>query len=137
MSDERPSPNITDENRPFWAAAQRQAFCAQRCAQCGRLRALPQGVCPHCLAEGGDWVALSGRGTLTSWCRYERAFHPAFAKVVPYVIVQVDLDEGIRYIAPLRKDGGPPLAIGQRVHVVYDRVSDAVTLPLFARDGAA
>ncbi len=134
VADERPLPTITDENRPFWEAAQSEEFRAQQCPSCRRLRALPQGVCPHCLAEGGEWVPLSGRGTLTSWCVYARPFHPAFASRVPYVIAQVDLDEGIRYIAPLVRCAPERLAIGQRVHVVYERVSDTVTLPLFALD---
>ncbi len=136
MAETRPLPKITEQNRPFWEGTRSGELRAQRCLACGRLRALPQDLCPHCLAEGGPWVALSGKGTLSSWCVYHRAFHPAFADAVPYVIAQVDLAEGIRYIAPLRHGADAPLVLGLPVRVVYESISDEVTLPLFEAERA-
>ncbi len=59
-----------------------------------------------------------------------QAYGP-FAAETPFVVALVDLDEGVRMMTRLA--GGPPPAvrIGQRVRVVFTRVSDGVTLPYF------
>ncbi|TVR07632.1 MAG: hypothetical protein EA385_12320 [Salinarimonadaceae bacterium] len=125
-------PTITDENRPFWDAARAGRFRMQRCSHCATLRPSPSDICPHCLSEEFAWVDLSGRGAVSSWCVYHRAFHPAFKERVPYTILQVDLDEGVRFVAPLAGGGVRPLKLGMRVRVVFEEAAEDVVLPVFA-----
>ena len=55
---------------------------------------------------------------------------PAFKADTPYVIALVDLDEGPRMMARV---AAPPdrVRIGQRVEMVFDDVTESVTLPGF------
>lgn len=70
----------------------------QRCVGCGYLRHPPAGICPECLGGEATWVTDPGAGQVWSFCVYRRAFHPAFAALVPYVVALVELDSGPRLV---------------------------------------
>ena len=67
MSDERPLPIITDQNRPFWQAASERRFVLPACHACRKLFFPIGPVCPHCHSMELGWAAASGRGRV-----YER-----------------------------------------------------------------
>ena len=56
MSDAKPLPRITADNRPFWEAARRHELALQRCDDCARFRYPPAPVCPECLSERATWI---------------------------------------------------------------------------------
>jgi uncharacterized protein len=127
----RPLPDVTDPVAgPYWAAASAGRLTAQRCPACRQLRWPPAPICPECLLPGGEWVQLSGLGTVWSLAVYHRAFHPGFAAELPYTVALVELDEGPRMISNLVGDPGA-FAVGRRVRAVFDQVSDQVTLVRF------
>jgi uncharacterized OB-fold protein len=74
---------------------------------------------------------MSGRGTLESWVDFHRAYWDGFKDDLPYRVCLVRLDEGPLMVSNL-VGGDGACAIGARVHVVFDRVTDEVTLPKFA-----
>lgn len=57
--------------------------------------------CPYCAARGSEHLEAAGTGSVYSWIVVRRAFNPAFAGDVPYVIATIDLDEGCRILARL------------------------------------
>jgi uncharacterized OB-fold protein len=59
-----------------------------------------------------------------------RPMHPAFL-ATPYATVVVELDEGPRVMTWLRDVPPEDVRIGLRVEVVFEDVSDDVTLPMF------
>jgi len=128
---EKPLPAVTEDGAPFWDGCRAGELRAQRCDACGRLRWPPSVLCPHCLAEGGRWIALSGRGTVWSFIVVHRPQHPAFFDVVPYNVAIVELDEGIRLHANVVGCANEDLRVGLPVEVVFERVNDEVTLPRF------
>jgi uncharacterized OB-fold protein len=99
----------------FWAAASAGRVELQRCPSCAALRYFPAAVCPKCLAEGGDWQPLSGRGRLYACTTVERAPSARFAGEVPYTIALIDLDEGPRVMARLDLAEGARPRTGSRV----------------------
>jgi uncharacterized OB-fold protein len=126
-----PLPDIDDPDAtPFWSATRKSRLVMQRCPKCGELRWPPAPICPECLAVGGHWTELSGKGTVWSYAVYHRAFHPGFASKVPYTIVLVELDEGPRMISSL-PDGVPACNIGDRVKAEFVGVTPEVTLVKF------
>lgn len=132
MSDVAPPvPAITPALAPFFAAAKRGALVVQRCSSCGTLRFPAREVCSRCLSRDAAWVPVSGRGKVWSFVVMHQAAHPWFAARVPYAVVQVELDEGVRIISNLF--GVPPqeIHIGQPVEVVFDTLDDDVALPRF------
>ncbi len=129
MSSERPMPVITPENKPYWDAVKRGELRLQRCCGCDHIRPVPADLCPRCLSEDSEWVPMNGRGSISSWCIYHRAFHPAFEDAVPYTIIQADLEEGVRFIAPLSEKPGQALEIGQPVRIAFERI-EGLALPV-------
>jgi uncharacterized OB-fold protein len=128
---DKPLPAVTEDNAPYWDACQKGRLQAQRCGACGHLRWPPSVLCPKCLAEGGEWVALSGRGTVYSFIVVHRPQHPAFFGDAPYNVVVVELEEGVRLHSSAVECSNDELRVGLPVEVVFDRVNDEVTLPRF------
>lgn len=103
----------------------------QRCAACGYLRYPAAGCCPQCLHPVADWVADSGAGTVWSFCVYRRAFHPAFAGLLPYVVALVELDSGPRLVTNLPDLPPERVRIGLRGRAVPYPLPDGGSLVYF------
>lgn len=132
MSDYRkPLPEIDDANRPFWDGTRAEQLRMQECARCGHIRYPISHVCPECLEERHEWVRLSGRGEVWSSIVFHQVYDKAFAGDVPYNVALVQLDEGPRMFSNVV--GVPPgeVAVGDRVRVVFDPVTEEVTIPRF------
>jgi uncharacterized protein len=127
----KPVPEITDELRPFFAAAREHRLVVSRCRGCGERQIPPRPICSRCLGRDREWVESAGRGRVFSYHRMHQIYHPGFAADVPYVVVVVELDDGGRMLANLL--GCPPerLAIGLPVAVAFEERSPEVTLPVF------
>ena len=78
-----------------------------------------------------DWVDAAGTATVHSWTITHYAFHPGFKGELPYVLLTVDLPEGVRMNAQARRIAASDLRIGLPVKVAFDRVTDGLTLPVF------
>jgi len=65
-----------------------------------------------------------------SWTVVHQATHPAFAGEVPYAVVVVETDEGVRFVSNLREGGPEVLRLGLPVEVVFEEVDDTLTLPM-------
>jgi len=100
----RPAPPDLPLSRPYWEAARQGRFVVQQCTGCGKLRHYPRLLCDACHSTGVEWREVSGRGRIHSWTVTHHAFHPAFAAELPYALVTVDLEEGVRALG--RWSGG-------------------------------
>ncbi len=95
-------------------------FRLQRCLDCGRHRYPAARYCAGCRGERAEWVEPSGNGVVESHCVFHKAYWPEFESKVPYAVVQVKLDEGVRLFSNLV--GVPPERIraGMRVRATYE-----------------
>ena len=128
----RPRPTPTEWSAGFWQACARGELVIQRCDGCRRLRHYPQPLCPHCREPGFGWQPVSGRGRVYSYAVCHRAFHPAFAGAVPYVVATIELEEGVRMLADLADVAPEQVWIGMPVQVRFERIDDELALPRFA-----
>lgn len=128
----RPTPAITPEMQSFYEGAQRHELRVQRCAGCGALRFPARALCSECLSGESDWVAVSGRGEIYSFNVMHQVYHPGFAADVPYAVVLVQLAEGPKMISNVVGIDTSAVRIGMPVKVVFEPLSDDVTLPKFA-----
>jgi len=115
--------------RPFWDAAKAGRLIFQRCSGCAKPFFRPEVACPHCFSRAWAWEESSGRGTLYSFSVSHRAPTPAFT--APFIFAAVDLDEGwsmFSHLVGLELDDA---RIGMPLQVVFHKVSDDMTLPLF------
>ncbi|MDO8773468.1 MAG: OB-fold domain-containing protein [Burkholderiaceae bacterium] len=109
----KPSPQITELSRPYWEAAAQGRLTLQCCSSCQKVRHYPQLLCSHCYSDSVVWTPASGHGSVHSWTVAHHAFHPAFAADLPYTLVTVDLEEGVRALGRWRSGDTP--SIGQPV----------------------
>lgn len=124
-------PRPTPETLPFWEGARNHRLVLPWCRDCGKPHFYPRALCPHCLSQALDWRDASGRGKLHTYVINHK---PAKGFTAPYVIAVVELDEGVRMLSNLVLPGTPTpeaLHIDMPVQVVFDDVTDTVTLPRF------
>lgn len=88
------APVVIDETRGFWKGTLAEELRIQVCQACGH-RQLPGGPCCRaCLADAVRWERASGGGRVFSFTVVHHAFHPSFAAEVPYVVADIELEEG-------------------------------------------
>ena len=127
----KPLPRISPDNAPFWAGCRRHELVLPFCAACGRPHLPPGPVCPFCFADTLEWRRASGRGVVSSFTVVHQPWFAAFKADLPYNVVQVELAEGPRLTANLVEAPNDVLRVGLPVEVVFDDVSDEITLPKF------
>ena len=79
-----------------------------------------------------EWTTVSGTGTLETYVINHRPAR-GFQDEAPYVIAVVTLDEGPRLMTNLVNVAAEPeqLPVDMAVEIVYDDVTDEITLPKF------
>ena len=127
----RPLPQPTTETAAYWAAAQEQRLVIQRCASCGTCQFYPRAFCNSCLSDSIEWINASGHGRIYTYTVCRIAASPAFQSRLPYVVALIDLNEGVRLIANILDADLERVAIGARVSVCFESVSESCTLPQF------
>ncbi|MFO8011639.1 MAG: Zn-ribbon domain-containing OB-fold protein [Dehalococcoidia bacterium] len=118
---------------PFWEGVQKGELLLQRCKVCGNWLNPPRPMCPLCQSTEQEWVRSSGKGTLYSWVTLPESPHPAFK--TPYSVVLVELEEGVRIVSNMTDVEAEDMVIGMPVEVVFDEVTDDLTLPKFKKGG--
>lgn len=128
-----PLPVPDPVTRPFWESLKAHAIELQKCGGCGRFVYYPRAVCPACLSDDLVWTSVSGRGVVHAFTIPSRHPNPAFAARLPYVVALVELEEGPRILSNLVVVDPTPAAvkIGMPVEIVYDDVTEEITLPRF------
>lgn len=124
---------------PYWAALGEGQLRIQRCQRCRRWCWPADWRCPGCGSYDFDWPAVDPVGTVYSWVRSQLPFVAAYADLVPYVDVLVELPGagGARLLGLLT---GPEegLAIGAGVRGTFQPASErTIGLPVltWALDG--
>ena len=89
-------PSPTAETQPYWDGLREGRLRLQSCADCGKIRHYPRPVCDACWSMNVKWVDAAGTATVHSWTITHYAFHPGFKGDLPYILLTVDLPEGVR-----------------------------------------
>ncbi len=124
----KPLPRLDPLFRPFWEHAQAGRLVVQTCDSCGDRHFPPSPICPVCNSDGQSWTPVSGRGTLESWIAFHRAYWSGFQPDLPYDVCLVRLAEGPLLVSNLL-GGTEGAKLGAAVEVVFDHVTDTITLP--------
>lgn len=126
-----PLPDTADPvMAPFWAGCRAQRLRLQRDRQTGAVHWPPKPA----YWKGGrlEWVDASGRGEVYSYVVAHAPFLPAFAEQMPHILVLVQLAEGPRLVGYMVDTTPAAMRIGLPVRVVFRRLTDDVTLPVWA-----
>lgn len=123
-------PAVTAFNKAFWDAARRHELVAFKCLNCGAF--YEQAIdCFACDSPRMDWVKVSGIGQVFTFCIYHQAFHPAWKDNIPYNVAYVKLDEGPLLMTNIVGCANKDIYIGMPVEVVFQDITEDVTLPKF------
>jgi uncharacterized OB-fold protein len=121
--------------RPFWEGARRGVLMLQRCLDCGSHRFPGTRYCAHCRGARSACVETSGAGIIESFCTFHKAYWPGFKDEVPYDVVQVRLDEGVRLFSNLVGVPRDRIRLGMRVRARFEAVTPQLTLVKFSEVG--
>jgi uncharacterized OB-fold protein len=131
---ERRSPKEPIPSRigaPHWEAAREGRLAIQHCTDCGQWVHYPSVLCDKCLSTNLQWDDVSGLGTVESYSTVYRGFAPEFADDLPYTVALVHLDEGPNLLTWLVEVEPDAAEIGMRVEVVFEKISDEISLHRF------
>lgn len=122
--------------QPFWDATAQHRLVGYRCDDCGTYVLPPAPRCFNCQSASFTWTDLPGTGTIYSFTVVRHPLAASLQPVVPYVSAVVELDgtqgAGARMLVNVVDCDPEAVRIGDRVRVVFDTVSDRLTVPRFA-----
>lgn len=131
----RLQPSISPDTAFFWDGLRERRLLIQRCVSCGVLRHPPRPMCPGCNSLEWDTIESSGRGTVHS---FVMPMHPQFPFMeYPYIVVLVDLDEGVRLVSNLVGIAPADASIGMPVVVDYVEFDGELVLHQFRPEESA
>ena len=128
---QKPLPEITEETKEYWEGCKRHELRMQRCKECGTYVWYPQPMCHNCNSMNLEWTRVSGKGMVYSYTIIHHPTGRAWESEVPYAVVLVELPEGVRMVSNLVDCRQEDVKIGMPVEVVFDDVTQEITLPKF------
>ncbi|MEE9284853.1 MAG: OB-fold domain-containing protein [Dehalococcoidia bacterium] len=131
MAYEKPLPQVTKEDRPFWEAARQHRLTLPRCRQCGNVWFPPYCSCPRCLSFDLEWIEASGRGKVWGMIEMVQPYIPAFKDDLPYNVVLVQLEEGPMMFSNVVGIANDAITVDMPVEAVFEDVTDEFTLIKF------
>ena len=140
MEPQRPLPQpITPEAKPYWDGARDGKLMIPKCRACGKPHFYPRVACPQCGSRDLEWVQASGRGRLFSFEIAHQILNKAFKVKPPVILAMVELEEGPRLLTNLVNATPDPKALrcDMPVEVVFEKLSDEISLPMFQPAGGA
>ncbi|MFP6626259.1 MAG: OB-fold domain-containing protein [Deltaproteobacteria bacterium] len=129
----KPLPSTHGLGGEFYAWCRKGELRFQRCSDCEAWRHVPREMCAECGSFDWSWQASSGRGRLFTWTVATYPLHPAFKDDTPYASCVVELEEGVRVVTQITDCSPEELEMDMAVEVVFDEVSEEISLPKFTR----
>lgn len=124
------APRISADTAEFWRGCTEHKLLIQRCKSCGKLRWPAGRFCDRCLSDETELCEMSGRGVVYSWEVFYKPFHPSLEDKVPYIVAEIDLEEGVRIVSNLEGCEPSEVRCGAPVELVW-RDGDDYTRPVF------
>ncbi len=116
---------------PFWEATKQKKLLLQWCARCERPIHYPREFCPHCLSTELAWRESSGHGTIYAVSVMHKPGNPMMTDRVPYTVVLVDLDDGVRLLSNVIGCKPGEGHVGMKVRLAWEELPEGRHLPVF------
>ena len=127
----KPLPQPTPWSQPFWEGCKRHELLVQKCQDCQKIIFYPKLFCPQCLSSNLEWIKASGRGKIYSYMGVYSYQPTEFDDDLPYVVVIVELEEGVRMMSNIIGCSPEKVQCDMPVEVVFDDLTEEFTLPKF------
>lgn len=126
-------PPMSEAGQAFWDATRERRLVLPWCTDCERPHWFPRDVCPFCLGSAIEWRGASGGAEVYAVSVMPKPAMPMLAERVPYAVALVDLDEGVRMMTNVVGVDPATVAVGDRVSIGWEPLSDGRHLPVFTR----
>lgn len=127
----KPLPNLNGDNKQFWAGCKVHELRFQRCQACGHIRWPASILCPICHSREMNWIVSQGKGKVYSFAVYHMAYDPGFEKDLPYVVADVELEEGPRLLTNIVDCPPDEVRCEMPVEVTWEDITEEFSLPKF------
>lgn len=127
----KPLPQPTPWSKPFWEGCRKHEFLVQKCIDCQKYIFYPKMFCPHCLSSNLEWFKSSGKGKIYSYMVVYSYQPTEFEENLPYIVAIIELEEGVRLMSNVIGCSPETVKCDMKVGVVFDDVTEEVTLPKF------
>ena len=128
----KPLPEFRPETRPFWDAAKEHKLVIPRSRETGEFFFYPRALSPgNDMSEDIEWVESEGRGKVWTFSIHHMGPSKAYKGEPPYVVALIEMEEGVKMMSNVIDVDPKEVFIGMDVTVVFDDVTDEVTLPKF------
>jgi len=129
----KPLPVIDADYKPYWDAAKRHELVQYRCQICGDFSPIhyPITGCPKHGRSKMEWTKVSGKGNVYTFVVFRMLFDPAFKDEIPYNVAIIELAEGSLLMSNIVQCKNEDIKVGMPVEVVFEDVSEEVSLPKF------
>jgi uncharacterized OB-fold protein len=127
-----PLPVKQPESDFYWDKAKEHELWLRKCNSCNKAYFYPRDFCPKCHSKDVTWIKSAGKGILYAFSIVHRS-PPPFLEKCPYITALVELEDGVRIPTNLVDVEPDPeqITIGMPVQVVFDDVTEEITLPKF------
>jgi uncharacterized protein len=133
---QKPLPAVSSLNKPYWEGLKHRELRLQKCDACAEVWYPPSPICPACWSRNVTWTRLSGRGRVSSWVVFHQSYFRGYDGEIPYNVAEVELDEGPRLLTNLVNVANDKIHAGMPVEIVFDDVTDEITLAKFKPSAA-
>jgi uncharacterized OB-fold protein len=127
----KPIPNINGDTKEFWVGCKKHELRFQKCKACGHVRWPASIICPVCYSEETEWMVAKGKGRVYTFVVYHVAYHPGFVNGLPYVVADVELEEGPRLLTNIVGCRPDEVKCEMIVEVTWEDVTEEFSLPKF------
>jgi hypothetical protein len=128
---QKPLPKVNGDSRAFWAGCKEHQLKFQECKACGHVRWPASMLCPVCHSEEANWLVSEGKGKVYSFVVYHVAYDPAFENDLPYVVADVELEEGPRVVTNIVGCRPDEVSCEMPVEVTWEDITGEFSLPKF------
>jgi uncharacterized protein len=127
----KPIPRINGDNQEFWAGCKAHRLRFQKCKTCGHVRWPASFICPICYSRETEWIVSGGKGKVYTFVVYHVAYDPAFESDLPYVVADVELEEGPRLVTNIVGCRPEEVECEMPVEVTWQDITEEFSLPKF------
>ena len=132
----KPLPEFRPETKPFWDAAKEHRLVIPRSRETGEFFFYPRALSPgEDMSDDIEWVESEGRGKVWTFSIHHMGPSKAYKGEPPYVVALIEMEEGVKMMSNVVDVDPHEVSIGMDVQVVFDDVTDEVTLPKFKPAG--
>ncbi|WP_249869700.1 Zn-ribbon domain-containing OB-fold protein [Oceanobacillus saliphilus] len=132
----RPLPHI-EENKlygPYFKGLQENKLMVQNCTECGHVQWPPRDFCYKCQGNSLDWKEVQQSGKVFTYSIMYRAFDPWFKDKLPYAVVAVELEDGVRMLGSYFADDVESIEVDMPMKASFNHENKDVSVLTWVKD---